>query len=208
MRVTTPLIALAAGLLLSSPSVATSGVPDPFNSTVPQCLLGCPAGDFTITIVVRDLAANPVAGSTVQLVFSACAAFTVCPPLPGDGYTWAAGTRTISAVTNASGTVNLKLRAGGVCATVGGVSVYADGVFLGGRTFASPDQNGDLFVNLVDQGIANGKLGAADPTADFDCDGVVTAADLGVVGAHQGHSCEGPTPTHRNTWGSVKILYR
>jgi hypothetical protein len=208
MRVSTPLIVLAAALLLTSPVTATSAVPDPFNSSVPQCLLGCPAGDFTITIVVRDLAANPVAGSVVQLHFDACTAFNVCPPLSTDGYTWTSGTRVISAITDATGTVRLKLRAGGVCGTANGVSVYADGVLLANRTFASPDQNGDLFVNAVDQGIANAKLGAADATADFDCDGVVTAADLGVVAAHQGHSCEGPTPTHRSTWGSVKILYR
>jgi len=194
--------------MLTLPAVAASGVPSPSNSTVPFCLLGCPAGDMVITIVVRDLANNPVTNSTVVLDFSACPAFTLCPVEPTDPYIYDAPSRTVRAFTDASGTVRFPLRAGGVCGTANGVRVFADGVFLAGRTFASPDQNGDLFVNAVDQGIASAKLGFADPTADFDCDGGVTAADLGVVAAHLSHGCSGPTPTRAKSWGSVKIIYR
>jgi hypothetical protein len=208
MRPRPLLSALLCSTLFLLPAVARSGVPSPGNSTVPQCLLGCPAGDFIITIVVRDLASNPVVNSTVLLDFSACPAFTICTPESTDPYIYDAGTRTVRAVTDASGTVRFPLRAGGVCGTANGVSVFADGVYLAGRTFASPDQNGDLFVNAVDQGIAGAKLGAADPTADFDCDGTVTAADLGVVDAHLAHGCSGPTPTRARSWGSVKIIYR
>lgn len=208
MRSSHLLAALVSCAALIHPAVSRASVPSPSNSEVPACLAACPAGDMVIVIVVRDIAGNPIANSTVWLDFSACPAFTICTPEPTDPYIYDAPTRTVRATTDASGTVRFPLRAGGVCGTANGVSVFADGVFLAGRTLASPDQNGDQIVDGADDAIVNGKLGTPDPTADFDCDGMVTAADVGVVQSHYPHACVEPTSAGVRSWGSVKIIYR
>jgi len=76
------------------------------------------------------------------------------------------------------------------------------------RFLTSTDQNGDLVVDHRDEAILVAKLGSADPTADFDADGIVTMADLAILRAHLGHACEMPTPTTSVAWGALKVHYR
>lgn len=196
------------GAVLAHPGPAVAGVPDPNNSTVPQCLTACPDGDMPFTIVVRDLNSTPLGGVNVVLDFTACPDFTVCALKPTDPYLWNPATRQVSAGTNAAGSVTFPIRAGNLCDTAHGVLVFASGVMLAGRTMASPDQNGDQLVDGVDDAIVTGKVGLPDPTADFDCDGTVTLADVGVVQAHFHHACIEPTKAESRSWGGVKIIYR
>jgi hypothetical protein len=111
-------------------------------------------------------------------------------------------------IADAIGAAAFPLRGGDVCGTANGVTVFADGVMLSGRTMASPDQNGDLIVDGTDDAIATAKLGSSDPTADFDCDGSVTIADVGVVQAHFPHACAEPTKASDRSWGGLKSIYR
>lgn len=199
---------LFACTVLNCSATAARGVPDPANSEVPACLAACPAGDLVIVIVVRDFNNIPIENSSVVIDFSECPAFIICPPSKSDPYIYDDVSRTVRVLTDASGAARFPLRAGGVCGTANGVFVFADGVLLANCTFASPDQDGNLSVSAADLAIANGKLGAADPTADFDCDGTVTAADISVVQSHLFHDCTGVTPTRPRSWGSIKVLYR
>ncbi len=186
---------------------AFGGIPVPENSTVPPCLVACPGGDITYTVVVRDIASNPVVGCDVRLSFGACPTFRMCPECcTGLVIDWQ--NRNVTAVSDVNGVAHFPLEMGGTCpgATVG---AYACNVYLGSAQLASPDQDGNHGVDGVDATIVFSLLGTTNPGADFDCDGVVTQADLDWLNInHLGHHCSDYTPTRATTWGTVKIIYR
>jgi hypothetical protein len=203
-----PVLALLlAALGLVCAAAAQAAVPSAANSLVdPSCLRVCPAGDMNLHVVVRDLVNNPVAASTVVVDFSNCSGVLFCTPLPGDPYTIVPPAQ-IRMVSNAAGIADIPIRAGGVC--VGTINVFADGVLLASRAaVSSPDQNGDLTVNAVDNGIMTGKLGSSDPTGDLNCSGLVDLGDPGILAAHLGHSCQAVVPNQPKSWGSMKVIYR
>lgn len=182
-------IVMGFGFLLLVPSASLGAVPSPVNSVVPH-LVGCPAGDLSFTVLVRDAASNPVPGSAVILSFASCPSFTHCSgSFPG--YLWNPAAHTVQAMTDSVGQANFAIHQGGVCSAV---SISADGVPLANRAFASTDQNGDLQVNFADAGIVFGKVGTTDGTADFDGNGVVDTVDVVVVQSHVGHNCDGSPP--------------
>jgi hypothetical protein len=184
-------------LALAIATAASAGVPSPLNSSVPSCLQVCPYGDLTYTVVIRDLANNPVGGATVVLDFLDCQTFHLCPP-PSPPNT--------TLIANAQGVATFALKGGGGCANA--VRVFADGVLMAsGVSVASPDQDGDLFVTGLDQAALLLK-GPADPTADLNCDGVHDAADGNVQVAHMGHYCDGVIPVAPRSWGQLKVHYR
>lgn len=180
-------------LLCSQPAMAA--VPDPSHSAVDACLIVCPEGDFTFHVTVRDIVGSPIANSTVQVNLCTCPSVIPCP---GEGCSYLQQT-------DAAGNATFQIKAGGTC--LGGVLITADGVLLGSRGVASPDQNGDLIVDAADYAVAVGKVGLPDITADFDCDLLVTNADLNVVYTHAGHSCQ-PVPALQQSWGRMKAIYR
>lgn len=189
------------------PAVVQAGVPSASNSTVPPCLVACPLGDITYTVVVRDFANNPELGSTVAIDFSSCPAVSVCTFVQDPKYTYDANARVVRGITDNTGTVTFGLHAGGLCAA--NVRVYADGVLLATPRMASPDQNGDQLVIGSDFTIFEAKLGTSDLTADFDCNGVVDSDDQNIGGQHGSHSCYGiVNPVQKRTWGTVKSFYR
>ena len=203
------LLLLLAAAVLPSESRAITGVPSPLNSTVPACLVLCPLGDIPFTVVVRDFANNPIAGSTVVLDFTPCPGAYICRFRPSDPYT--VSQRMLSMVTNAAGSVTFPARVGGT-GPVGCVGLYADGVLLKSYALASPDQNGNgvaVTIVDVDDAIFAAKLGTLDPTADFDCDGDVDIGDQQLFFHHLSHSCDGIVDaTRRSTWGTLKFHYR
>ncbi|HKQ56749.1 MAG TPA: hypothetical protein VJY35_02670 [Candidatus Eisenbacteria bacterium] len=200
-------VVLALAALLLTTSVASAAVPSPQNSTVESCLRVCPAGDIHIRIIVRDLANNPVAGSSVLLDFCSCPFIALCPLQGGEPYQIVTSCQ-VSMLTDAAGVAEFPLRAGGVC--IGSVVVYADGVNLAQRGFvASPDQNGNMTVNASDQALLGLKIGGPyDPTGDLNCSGALEAGDQGVLAGHLGHSCAVVVPTLPKSWGTVKTIYR
>lgn len=204
MRSFLPAAALAALL----PAVCAAGVPSPANSSMDPCVVLCPAGEIVFHVVVRDVSSNPVAGSTVEINFCSCPGVTLCPASTTDPYQRVSACR-IRKVTDAAGHADFAIRAGGGCANLG-ATVSADGVLLAHRNVASPDQDGNLMVQLADLTLADSKRGSLDPTADFDCDGLVSDSDVDYVVPHGGHVCPptDPTPARRSTWGEVKTIYR
>jgi hypothetical protein len=203
---------LLALVLLAAPSTASAAVPSAANSTTPPCLAPCPMGDVAFTVVVRDLANNPIAGSSVAFVFSNCTNAFICPARPNDDYVTDMPTRTLRATTNAAGSVTAHLRVGGT-GPAGCVGLFADGVLLRNYVLASPDQDGNgVCVGIIgnDVPLFAAKLGTADPTADFDCSGgLVDAADQFYIFQHLSHACDGFVDALKHTtWGSLKIHYR
>src|SRR5262245_46872627 len=133
---------LGATLALATVSGARADtVPSSQFSDVDSCLVVCPSGDVLFHAVIRDQVGTPLPGSVVQLDLCGCPDVHLCPPLPGDPYTITGGCL-ISAVTNASGVVDIPIRGGGVSGC--SWTVRADGfLMLTGITVRSPDQDGN-----------------------------------------------------------------
>ena len=207
MRSTRPVFTLLLATLgIMAAATTHASPPNAANSFVDPCLRVCPGGDMNFHVVVRDALFNPVPASSVTIDFSNCVGVVFCPPLPGDPYTFVPPA-SILLVSNAAGIADFGIRAGGVCQ--GTINVFADGVLLASRgAVSSPDQNGDLTVNAVDNGILAGKLGSTNPTGDFNCSGLVEAGDTGIELAHTGHSCQAVVPVAPRTWGTLKVIYR
>lgn len=187
---------------------AAAGVPSPAHSSVDPCLVVCPAGEIVFRVVVRDLNHSPVANSYVVIDFCGCASVTLCPVSLTDPYQRLNACQILK-ITDAQGSADFAIRAGGGCSSLG-ARVLADGILLAQRDVASPDQDGNLMVDLADLSLAEAKRGSADPAADFDCDGLVTDPDVDFVVLHGKHDCPppDPTPATRRSWGEVKIIYR
>ena len=85
----------------------------------------------------------------------------------------------------------IPLKSGGTCrgATI---TIYCDGAPMATRPgVATFDQNGDLAVTAADLSLIAGKIGTHDPSADFDCDGVVSDDDVIIATGHLGHTPSG-----------------
>ena len=105
---------LSLFILIGFASTTAAAVPSPSNSTVPPCLVMCPAGDVANDIVVRDFANNPITASSVVLDFSSCASVVFCPSQPA-GIALDLPSRTLRSFTDASGTAHFPARVGGTC---------------------------------------------------------------------------------------------
>lgn len=208
-RTMTPLaIATAVLALLAWPFDAQSGVPSPSNSSVDPCLVFCPVSDIDFHVIVRDLANNPVAGAVVKLDFSGCPSFTHCLGVPSSLIVSDVN-RTVSEVADVFGAAVFAMPMGGICPG-SAVRIFADGVWLATRSLASPDRDGNLFPDLTDEAAiqALAVANSSDPTADFDCNGIVDAADVGIAAQHRFHACPLAVPTAPRSWGAIKLLYR
>jgi hypothetical protein len=173
---------VCAGVLVASAAMAA--VPSPANSSIP-CGGGSPPGDAfsiwlvgktgagdadphgAVTIIVRDFAGNPIAGSAVVIDLSACTDMKVCSVQPASSgvSTFCPGTGNpqINAVTNASGQAVFKVVGGALNAAghqpgvaIKCAGVFADGVHLGDVNLAAPDQNQSSGVNPTDVSLMKG----------------------------------------------------
>lgn len=186
---------------------ARAGVPSASNSFVEPCMVMCPNGDIPFTVIVRDLANNPLNGASVVLDFSNCPAAFICPAIPGDPYSINPVARNIRAFTGLDGRVTFPARIGG---TGTGAKIFANGVLIADRTLASPDQDGNGIVDPgIDGALFATKLGGFDATADYNCNFGVDAGDQAIQVAHRNHVCAGiVVPTRQSTWGAIKLHYR
>ena len=206
------LAASVLGLLPIGTAVA-SRIPSPPLCTVPSPIVACPAGDVVYATIMRLIDNNPIAQPDVTISVENCSSIQVPPVIGDEGYqvVFVPNTQTpqsFQKTGNVNGETDFAIRAGGTC-PASTVKIYGDGVLVALRALASFDQDGNLSVGPEDVAIATAKLGSSDPTADFDGDGTVTAADISILRAHLGHHAPGmATPVASRTWGTLKITYR
>lgn len=194
---------LAACGVIFGAAVAFAGVPDPTNSTIPSRinLVGVNSGtllidqlspDAVVTVTVRDLAANPIANSSVVLDFSGTTSDTrIGDVQPLAGLTANCGTHGVSALTDVAGVATFSIQGGGLAITGAphGASaglIYADGVLLGPIAVGIYDLNGSAGVDPLDLArLGSDILGGSNPERAnyFDADLVVDGLDLSVWGA-------------------------
>ena len=178
------LLVVAVALLCCTS--ARAGPPSAGTSQVDPCIVTCPAGDSVFAAIVNEGNGAPTEPDR-EAVLDLCG----CPdvrlaPVAGGGTYWLVGC-TARTLTGPLGEADFPLAAGGVCRDAS-INITCDGVHLAFRTaVASFDQDGDLVVGGADLARVDGKLGTSDPTADFDCDGVVGPSDRDIAAAHLGH---------------------
>ena len=199
----------ACGVLAAS--AAFANVPSPGNSTVPGCVtlvgssVGVPdslAGKFCVT--VRDLANNPLNGSSVAIDISGRADLRFCDDQLNANYIQNCAAGTVRGFTDATGVACFTLLGSSQGAAVtlgGGGKIFADGVLIGTPGVSTFDLDGgggvganDLSIWLTDFGSGN-----AYGRSDYDCSGDVGANDLSswltVFGsAGSAESCAGVCP--------------
>lgn len=188
---------LACGGLLAAAS-AMAAVPSPAQSTVP-CginLVGSTGGVADsrgeFTIVVRDLANNPIAGSSVVIDFNACDLdIRVCSVQPVAGVVADCSNPVgeISGVTDGAGSLVMRI-VGGARNVASGTpgegfkcaTVYADGVNLGNVNVGAFDENGGGGVNPADISLWLPDSFAFPTTyvgrSDFNCSNTINPSDL------------------------------
>lgn len=192
------LVAFAAIVMCSTPALA--GPPSAVESDVDPCIITCPSGDSVFTAIIRHVDHTPTEeGRDTKVDLCGCPRVHFAPTGAGASYTLDGCIA--HTLTDVQGIARFPLHAGGVCSGAV-IWVSCDGVPLRNLgAVASFDQDGDLAVSAADLAIVQSKIGTADRTADFDCDGVVTSNDYTIATAHLGHHDasvtgigEGPDP--------------
>ena len=186
------LVFAASSAMAAVPSPADSEVPCGFNLVGTTAGVADPKGEFTV--IVRDLAQNPIAGSSVVISFDGCTPdIRICSVQPVSGVTadcLSGPVGEISAVTDGAGTVTIRIvggannvasgtpAAGFKCATI-----YADGVNLGTMNIGAYDENGAGGVNPADISVWLPDNFDIDfeGRSDFNCSGTVNPADLSLL---------------------------
>ena len=200
-------IAAIAAATLTHARPAAAGIPAPSTSSWDNCLVWCPGGDIPFHAVIHDLTNNGE-HFTVDIDIAGCNGADLCPLTGSEAYTvfGPPGNQFLRQTTAADGSTTFNVRAGGTCPSV---TMYADGVLMfSSKPLRSPDLNGDGVVDATDRNLLIGLMGTSDARADLNCDGIVSQADLDLLNLHFGHACGGATPTHRGSWGALKIIYR
>lgn len=193
---------MACGVILGATS-ASAGVPSPANTwgvlsasqkrinLGPVLTAVTLADTFTtktvLTFTVRDLANNPISGSSVFIDFNGCNGSRVCDSQIYQGMVTTPGP-VVRGLSNALGVVSLVVT-GGYNGSVPAAadarncaSIYADGVLLGTLDVGAYDLNGGGGVDGTDLSLwAADAFDIGAPNAsrsDYDGSGIVDGADL------------------------------
>jgi hypothetical protein len=187
---------VACVALLAAVSIATvaHAVPTAANSFVPShMLLMGRSGDLAdttsgaFTIVVRDAANAPVAGSVVEVRILNCPGVRLSAQTYDAGSSIRCGTAGVLKTTNLFGEVRMTLVGGGIAGGPAGagacVQVFASGVPIGGASLAYLDLDGsggmgghDISLWLADVGSGEDIIGRG----DYDGSGTLGANDLSI----------------------------
>ena len=207
VRKSTFLVAIAMIVGVAS---AYAGIVSPGNSTVGATrinLVGfnsASSGDQAdsvstgakLTVTVRDIANNPIAGVPVVVDFSGCTSdvkIASTQSYHAEAATCAAAT--VQGYTTTNGTVSFVVIGGRSAATAhaaGCAKVYADSYLLGSLGVGTYDQNNTGGLTLADLGLwGTDYFGGSNPDrSDYDGNATVSLADLGLWGVAYfgGHS--------------------
>lgn len=182
-------LTLAVALSLA-PAPASATFPPIPNATVPACIslvgsdgnVASPRGAFSV--VVRDLANNPMPGVTVRVDLSGATDLRLCAQQLASGLVIDCVGNAASAVTDANGVARFTLLGGSTAGPATTLQnngrVYADGVHIGSPTVSVYDLDGISGVGANDLSLWLSDFVTGQPhgRSDFDCSGSIGANDL------------------------------
>ena len=192
--------AFAVAALLSFASAALANVPSAANSTVPDIirlvgnnagvpdpglLSAVPPAPASFTIVVKDLANNPINGASVVVDLSLCGDLNICSDQLDPNALVNCGAKTTRKFTDVTGSVTF-IVLGGSNGPGGAVElhnagrIFANGTLLRSPTVAAYDLDGQLGIGAADLSAWLGDFanGSAYGRSDYDGDGSTGAGDL------------------------------
>ena len=145
-----------------------------------------------LTITVRDISLNPIAGIPVVLDFSGCTADTKIKATQSyHAQTASCATATVQGFTTTNGTVSFVV-IGGRSTTAGHsngcAQVYADSYLLGSIGVATFDSNNDGIMNLTDVSAFWADNGTSRDRSDVTGDGTVNLTDVSNAWAANSHA--------------------
>jgi len=187
MRPSHLLIALAVAF----PALACASPPIGSNSVVPSCIslvgssggVAAAAGQFTV--VVRDLANNPLVGAVVTIELLSCPDLDICADQLDPAAVVDCANKHVNKLSDGAGTATFTVLggsngAGNAVTLLNGGRVYVNGTLIGSPTVSAFDLDGhsgvganDLSAWLTDFGSGN-SFGRS----DYDCSNSVGANDL------------------------------
>lgn len=196
-------------MLLSAPRASASPA-SPANSTVPMHMTlvgsraGTPDASGSFTVVVRDLANNPLNHQDVVIDLSGCTDLAICSDQLDPAATVNCAAKQVRKFTDVTGSVSFTLLggsngAGNATTLLGGAKVYANGVLLRLPTASALDLDGSQGVGIDDLSVWLSDFGAPGGPAygrsDFDGDGTIDVNDLSlwVTAYGAGSSAQGCT---------------
>lgn len=179
----------AAALVVASAAMA--GVPSETNSTKPACIsmvgsvAGVPDAAGQFTVIVRDLANNPLNGASVVIDLSNAGDLAICDDqLDVDALVNCAA-KTVRKFTDVTGSVTFIVlggsNGGGNASTLlNGGRIYANGTLIGSPTVSAFDLDGSSGVGANDLSAWLGDFGSGQNygRSDYDCSGGIGANDL------------------------------
>jgi len=179
----------AAGILVASAAMAA--VPSKDNSTVPGCislvgsLAGVPDGIGQFTVVVKDLANNPLNGASVVIDLASCHDLAICNDQLDANATVNCGAKTTRKFTNGLGSVSFIVLggsngAGNATTLLNGGRVFANGTLIGSPTVSAFDLDGSAGVGANDLSAWLTDFGSGQNfgRSDYDCSNNIGANDL------------------------------
>ena len=178
----------AAGLLAASAAMA--GVPSAANSTTPSCVplvgssAGVPDAFGTFTVIVRDLANNPLSGASVVVDLSGCSELALCNDQLDANALVTCISKTTRKFTDGLGSVQFIVLGGGngspAATLLGGGKIFANGTLIASPTVNANDENGLGGLGAADLSAFLGDFASGNPygRSDFDCSNALGAADL------------------------------
>jgi len=174
---------------LAAPSIAFA-IPA-LHATVPSCisLVGSYGGQAAalgqFTVVVRDIAENPLVGCVVQIDISNCLDLAFCADQLDPAAIVDCGYKRVSKLTTADGSVQFNLLggsngAGNAVTLLNGGRVFAFGLLVGTPTISAYDLDGSVGVGAGDLSVWLSDFGTGQPygRSDYDCNGTIGAGDL------------------------------
>ena len=188
------LIALAWPALASA-SRSSMSLPGTVNCTVPPMIRlvgargGVPASAFgKFTVVVRDLANNPMPGASVVIDLASCYDLAVCADQHDPNVVVNCVAKTVRAFTGADGSVQFTLLGQGYNGVSGpsppvhSGRVYGNGLLIGTPTIACYDLDGAGGVSINDLSVWLGDFGSSTNPgrSDFDGNSFVGVNDLSI----------------------------
>jgi hypothetical protein len=189
----------AAGLLAATAAMA--GVPSAANSTTPSLisLMGSTAGvgdpivfappataatQPTFTVIVRDLANNPLSGASVVVDLSGCSELALCDDQLDANALVTCVSKTTRKFTDGLGAVTFTVLGGGngnpAATLLGGGKIFANGTLIASPTVCAYDLDGSLGAGAGDLSKFLGDFASAINygRSDFDGSGTLGAGDL------------------------------
>ena len=189
------LLVIALALLALTAGVAFATPPSAGNSTVPYCFYlvgssgGVPATLGQFTVIVRDLANNPVANANVVVDLSNAADLHLCPNQLDPQALVDCLHKRVSKHTDTNGRADFIILGGSngtgnAVALLGAGRIFESGTLIGSPTVSAFDLDGAGGFGLNDLSVWLGDFGTAGNPAygrsDFDCSNSVGINDMAV----------------------------